>query len=191
MADEKSLLKRAAKGDVDAFEALIVQYEKFIYNAAWRIMGNAEDAKDIAQEVAIKIFRNLSSVADIKHMRAWVARITHNACMDELRRRRGKTADSYDAMLDLGDAEVEREIADAADGPEALLLRQELAGQIEEGLRRLSDEHRALIVLRDVQGLQYEEIAEITQMPLGTVKSRISRGRRNLKQILLRMMEQK
>jgi len=189
MADDKALLKRAVKGDVDAFETLIIQYEKYIYNTAWRIMGNAEDAKDITQEVAIKIYRNLASITDIQHMRAWVARITHNACMDELRRRRGKATASMDAMLDLGDGEVEREIADTADGPEALLLRQELAGQIEEGLKKLSDEHRALIVLRDVQGMQYEEIAEITQMPLGTVKSRISRGRRNLKQILLKMIE--
>ena len=181
----EDLLKRAAAGDVDAFETLVLQYEKFIYNIAWRIMGNGEDAKDVAQEVVIKIYRNLASCASMEHMRAWVARITHNACMDELRRRKGKKPASYDEIVDLGDSEAAWQIVDPAQGPEALLLRDELARQIEEGLKMLSDEHRALIVLRDVQGLAYEEIAEATGTPLGTVKSRISRGRRNLKRILL------
>ena len=185
------LLTKAAGGDMAAFETLILQYEKLIYNIAWRIMGNAEDAKDIAQEAIIKIYRNLASCKSLDLFKAWAAKITHNACMDELRRRKGKAAESFDAMIELGDAAVERQVADAADGPEAELLRKEMKGMIDEGLARLSDEHRALVVLRDVQGLSYEEIAEIANLPLGTVKSRISRGRSNLKQILLKMMEHK
>ena len=188
MADD--VLKKAAAGDVAAFEALILQHEKFIYNIAWRIMGNAEDAKDISQDAIIKIYRNLASVTDTGHMRAWIARIVHNTCMDELRRRKGKIALSYDVMLDLGDGELEHQIADSAAGPDEMLLRKEIGQQILQGLNQLSDDHRSLVVLRDVQGLSYEEIAEITGKPLGTVKSRISRGRNNLKRILLVLMEQ-
>ena len=177
--------------DMQKFEVFILQYEKFIYNIAFRVMGNVEDAKDITQEVAVKIYRNFDDVTAIEHVRAWVARITHNTCMDELRRRKGKQAVSYDELIDLGGGEaVYQQTADTAEEPEALLLRKEVAGHIEEGLRRLSDEHRALIVLRDVQGLSYEEIAKATGAPLGTVKSRISRGRQNLQRILIKLMEQ-
>ena len=186
------ILQKAAGGDIAAFETLIVQYEKLIYNIAWRIMGNAEDAKDIAQEAIIKIYRNLATCKSLELFKAWAAKITHNTCMDELRRRKGKAAESYDVMTEEG-----REIArrggalppESPDDPEAALLRKEMSGMIGEGLNQLSDEHRALLVLRDVQGLTYEEIAEITSLPLGTVKSRISRGRSNLKRILIEMME--
>ena len=185
------LLKQATGGDTAAFETLIVQYEKLIYNIAWRIMGNAEDAKDIAQEAIIKIYRNLASCKSMAHFKAWAAKITHNACMDELRRRKGKIADSYDAMIDLGEDTVERQLEDLSEGPEAALLRKELGGMINEGLSQLSDEHRALLILRDVQSLTYEEIADIADLPLGTVKSRISRGRSRLKEILIKMLEHK
>jgi len=189
------LLQKAAGGDIAAFETLIVQYEKLIYNIAWRIMGNAEDAKDIAQEAILKIYRNLATCKSIDLFKAWAAKITHNTCLDELRRRKGKQAESYDAMLEEGreafDADIRRgDLRSPDDGdPESALMRKEMQGIIGDGLNQLSDEHRALLVLRDVQGLSYEEIAEITNLPLGTIKSRISRGRSNLKRILLKMME--
>jgi RNA polymerase sigma-70 factor (ECF subfamily) len=180
------LLSKAAGGDIAAFETLILQYEKLIYNIAWRIMGNAEDAKDIAQEAILKIYRNLAACKSADLFKAWACKITHNTCMDELRRRKGKAAESYDAMLEEGRG---GDLWTSDDTPEAALLRKEMSGIIGDGLNRLSHQHRALLVLRDVQGFSYEEIAEITNMPLGTVKSRISRGRGNLKQILLEMLE--
>ena len=187
------LLSRAIRGDTDAFEGLVLQYEKLIYNIAFRMMGNAEDAKDISQEVIIKIYRNLSSCAGMEYMKAWTAKITHNTCIDELRRRKGKITDSYDyaAGAEFGEEAPERQFADPADGPEALLLRKELGAIIEEGLRRLPCQHRGLIVLRDIQGMSYEEIAEITSTPMGTVKSRLSRARNSLRGILTDLMEQK
>jgi len=175
------LLSKAISGDIDAFETLILQYEKLIYNIALRIMGNDEDAKDMSQEAIIKIYRNLASCTGIEYMKAWAAKITHNTCLDELRRRKGKFADSYDDVI----------VIDPTDGPEALFLRKEFGKLIEEGLNRLSARHRALIVLRDVQGMTYEEIADITAAPLGTVKSRLSRARNILKMVLTEMMEQK
>jgi len=187
------ILQKAASGDMDAFETLIVQYEKLIYNIAWRIMGNAEDAKDIAQEAIIKIYRNLAACKSLDLFKAWAAKITHNTCMDELRRRKNKATESYDAMLEEGRADADiRGVelgSSVSDSPEAALMQKELQGIIADGLGKLSDEHRALLVLRDVQGISYEEIADITNLPLGTVKSRISRGRSNLKRILLNMME--
>ena len=178
------LLNRAAKGDASAFEGIIVQYEKLIYNVAYRIMGNQEDALDICQEVYIKIYRNLAKCASIEYIKNWVCTITHNACMDELRRRKGKTADSYDEILESQEGRAKAEPADGAARPEDVLLHQELSHAIADAIKQLSDEHRILIVLRDIQGMSYEEIADITNNPLGTVKSRLSRARNNLKNLL-------
>ena len=188
---DENIFKRAAAGDVAAFEVLILAHEKFIYNIALRIMGNSEDAKDISQEAIIKIYRHLKTCNSAENLRAWMARIVHNAGMDELRRRKGKHTVSYDGMLDTEDNAMEMQIEDdAKTRPEAVLLQKELGGQIEQALMSLSAEHRALIVLRDIQGMSYEDIAEITKTPLGTVKSRINRGRNNLKRILIEKLEQ-
>lgn len=186
------LLSKATNGDITAFETLIIQYEKLIYNITWRIMGNAEDAKDMAQEAILKIYKNLAACKSIDLFKAWAVKIAHNTCIDELRRRKNKTAESYDAMLEEGREEVHRDSAsqtDAGSSPEAALLQKELKGIIGNALNLLSDEHRALIVLREIHSLSYEEISEITNLPIGTIKSRISRGRSNLKRILTDMME--
>ena len=179
-----ALLKRAAKGDIASFEGIIIEYEKLIYNLAYRLMNNKEDARDICQEVYIKIFRNLDKCAGIEYMKSWVCTITRNACMDELRRRKGKASDSYDEMLEINEGKARAELADRAGGPEDEALKRELSSEIGDAINRLSNEHKELIVLRDIQGMSYEEIAEITHSPLGTVKSRLSRARNNLKKLL-------
>jgi len=186
----ENLLIKAANGDTKAFEAIIIQYEKLIYNISYRIMGNAEDAKDISQEAIIKIYKNIKNCENIEHMRAWVSKITHNCCMDELRRRKRKITDSLDAAIDSDDGEYARQITDPSGDPEEELLRKEINKHIQDGLDMLSGDRRALIVLRDIQGLSYEEISEITQTPLGTVKSRISRGRETLKRIIISKMNE-
>ena len=168
-----------------SFEEVIHRHDKLIYNLARRLMGNAEDAEDVSQEVAIKIYRNLDKCKGEEYLPAWISRITHNACMDALRKKKGKQTDSLDNVLDLENGDVSRQIADDAPSPEELLLQKEVSKQIEEALQKLSVSYRSLIILRDVQGHSYDEVAQITGLSLGTVKSKIFRGRAKLREILL------
>ncbi|MCL2575201.1 MAG: sigma-70 family RNA polymerase sigma factor [Defluviitaleaceae bacterium] len=172
------------------FEDVFAKYQKLIYNLSRRIMGNDEDAQDITQEVAIKVYRNLHKCKGEDFVAAWISKITHNTCMDALRKRKGKFTSSLDDTVGFDDGEVQVQIEDEAIGPEALLLQKELNAQIETALLKLSTEYRTIVILRDVNGYSYEEIAEITGLPEGTVKSRLFRGRSKLKNILLREQNQ-
>jgi RNA polymerase sigma-70 factor (ECF subfamily) len=151
-------------------------------------MGNNEDAEDITQEVAIKIFRSLASCRGEEFLSAWISKITHNSCMDALRRRKGKYNESLDEIVDFGDGQMEKQLEDESDSPEELLLKKELSEQIEAALLRLPLLYRSPVVLRDMQGYSYDEMAEILNMPAGTVKSRLFRGRAKLKTILSETM---
>ncbi|MCL2350793.1 MAG: sigma-70 family RNA polymerase sigma factor [Defluviitaleaceae bacterium] len=177
------------------FEQIIIKYQKLIYNTARRLMGNNEDAEDAAQEVAIKIYKNLASCRGEEFLPGWISKITHNTCMDVLRRRKGKHHDSLDDIVEFGDGSggVQKQLADDEKGPEDLLLQKEVNEQIEGALLKLSMQFRPLVILRDIQGHSYEEISDILNMPVGTVKSRLFRGRSKLKSILLKetKLEQK
>jgi len=173
------------------FDNVFLQYQKMIYNLAWRLMGNKEDAEDITQETAMKVYRNLHKCKGEEFLAAWIAKITHNTCMDALRRKKGKFTSSLDDVMGFDDGEAQVQIEDSTTaGPEALLLQKELSEQIEAALQKLSPEFRSLVVLRDINGHSYEEISEILDLPEGTVKSRIFRGRAKLKNILLREQSQ-
>ncbi|MCL2854690.1 MAG: sigma-70 family RNA polymerase sigma factor [Defluviitaleaceae bacterium] len=175
-----NVLEKAQKGNMAAFEEILTAYEKFIYNFARRLMGNTEDAEDITQEVAIKIYRNLHNCRGEGLLRAWIARITHNACMDALRRKKGKYQDSLEMAEELSGLEL----VDDTESPEETLVRKELGQYLEGALMQLPPSYRALITLRDMDGYSYEEVAEILSLPIGTVKSRLFRGRAKLKSIL-------
>ncbi|MCL2171861.1 MAG: RNA polymerase sigma factor [Defluviitaleaceae bacterium] len=170
-------------GSNAAFENIISQYEKLIYNLAYRIMNNHEDARDICQEVFIKVFRHIKKLDGADFVKNWICTTTHNACLDELRRRRGKAADSMDEIMD-SPSRARLEPADIAPGPEGEAMRGELSEQIARAIGQLNDEQRILVVLRDIHGHSYDEIAEITQSPMGTVKSRLARARGNLRKLL-------
>ena len=169
-----------------SFEEVILKYEKLIYNLARRLMGDVEDAKDITQEVAIKIYKNLASCKGEEFLKAWISKITHNACMDALRRRKGKHFQSLDEIMEFDGGQLEASISQEGESPEGLLLRKELGGQIEAALAALPHAYREVVILRDVLGHTYEEMAEILNLPEGTIKSRLFRGRNQLKTILLR-----
>jgi RNA polymerase sigma-70 factor, ECF subfamily len=167
------LVKRAQKGDIDAFESLYNQHLKRVYNIAWRMMGNDSDAQDIAQEVMLKAWRALPGFKLDSALGTWLYRITMNACSDELRRRKAKTV-SVEEMSESG-----RELADAGfeDGA--------VDGQsIAWAVGQLNEEYRAVVVLRDIEGYTYEEIADILRCPIGTVRSRINRAREQLRNLL-------
>ena len=173
MQDEKLRVRLAQQGDADAFEALYNQHLRRIYNICWRMMGNSADAQDLAQECMLKAWRALPNFKLDSAFGTWLYRIAVNACSDELRRRRMKFV-SMEALAETGHEP----------GHEGFEERTVTGGSIEWAIGCLQEEYRAAVVLRDVQGYAYEEIASILHCPMGTVRSRISRGREQLRALL-------
>lgn len=183
--DEKNLLTKAKNNDIDAFEKLIEIYQKKVFNIAFRMMGNYEDANDAAQEVFIRVFRSLESFKEQSAFSTWIYRITTNVCLDELRKKKNKKLIYIDEEIKNEDGEVKRQIESDEPTPEILAEKNEIKKFINEAINSLSEEHKLVIVLRDIQGFSYNEIASITKTPEGTVKSRINRARQALKEILV------
>ena len=187
---ERDLIRKAKQGDMLAFEELILKHEKIVYNLALRMMNHSEDAMDISQEVFLKAYRSLTNFDERSAFSTWLYRITHNTCIDEIRKRKGKQTYSLEEDLESEDGSMQRQVADDGDTPEESLMRKEEKSEILHALDTLSEEHKAAIILRDVKGLSYEEIAEILELSLGTVKSRINRARNQLTSELLKIREQ-
>ena len=186
---EKELIQNAKQGDLHAFEELILKHEKIVYNVALRMMNHSEDAKDISQEVFLKAYKHIVNFDERSAFSTWLYRITTNTCIDEMRKRKGKQSYSLEEELENEDGSMQRQIADEGDTPEESILREEQKSEIIQALDNLSEEHKAAVVLRDVKGLSYEEISEILELSLGTVKSRISRARNQLKTEILKIRE--
>jgi len=180
-AQEADLLRGARSGDLDAFNALVELHERLVYNLCLRMLGNRAHAEDAAQETFISAFRHIRSCQGDR-FRPWLLRIASNACTDELRRRGRRPAVSLDAPTPLDEAPAEP--PDRGEGPEAAALRAEQRREIAAALLRLPRDQRLAVVLCDVHGLAYDEIAAATGASLGTVKSRIARGREKLRQEL-------
>ena len=181
---DEVLLKKAMSGDMASFERLIINHEKLVYNACFRIMGDQEDAKDASQEVFIKLYKNIDKCNNLNTFKAWLYRIIHNCCIDLIRKKKGKKTLSIDKMLDTPEGEMEQQIKSTELSPEEEYLQKEAASNIQRAITKLSDDYRTLVVLRDIQGLSYEEISAALDIPMGTVKSRISRSRQKLKSLL-------
>ena len=182
--DERFLIKRAAKGDSDAFEALSRAHESRMYAVTLRMCGSREDAQDCLQEAMVRIYRALDSFRGQSSFGTWVYRITMNTCLDELRRRKVRQSTSLDAMLETGWSPT-----DDTNTPEKNSLRSEQRRSIEKAIGTLPEDMKAAVVLRDIQGFSYEEIAKILSANVGTIKSRISRGREKLREALLKEPE--
>jgi RNA polymerase sigma-70 factor (ECF subfamily) len=180
--EEAALIERSQGGDLDAFNALVLAYQGQVYNLCLRMLGSPQAAEDAAQEAFIAAYRAVPRFRGGR-FRAWLLRIAANACYDELRRRRSRPQVPLEAPAD---DERPRAELPASDEPlEQRAERLELARCLQEGLASLPPDQRLAVILRDVQGLAYEEVAEATGASLGTVKSRISRGRAALRDFLL------
>lgn len=183
--NERLLLERARSGDIEAFELLVEGYQKKVFNIALRMLGNHDDAYDLAQEVFIRIYKSIKNFKEQSTFSTWIYRITTNVCLDELRKRKNKNnIVSLDEEVKLDDSEVKRQVEDDRPLPEAIVEKAELKEIVTDAIKKLKDEHKIAIVLRDIQGFSYEEIARIIKCPEGTVKSRINRARQALKEIL-------
>ena len=183
MLNERELIKKAKNGDEDSFESLILSCKGKAYNIALRYLQNEEDALDALQESFIKIYRHLSKFNEQSRFDTWVYRIVVNTCNDMLRK--NKKYNQADSVLhsDEDHEDVVIEIADDGPGPLEILERKEERGNVLACLDSLGDEHREVLILRDIRGFSYDEIAEILDCSMGTVKSKISRARNKFKDI--------
>jgi len=182
------LLKGAQRGDVADFNGLVQLYQRQIYNICYRTLGNPEDAADATQDALVSAFRGIKAFAgSAAGLRSWLLRIAVNACYDQLRRRQRRPAESLDALRDPQEdsASPGERLPDPQPGPEQLSLGAETARHIQEAIDRLPPDQRLTVVLCDVQGLSYEEAAQVMAIELGTVKSRLSRARSQLRARLI------
>jgi RNA polymerase sigma-70 factor (ECF subfamily) len=182
--DEKALIQDALQGDLDAFNRLVLAYQDRVYNQAYRVLGESQAADDATQEAFISAYKNLRSFRG-GSFRAWLLRIVTNACYDELRRRKRRPTTPLEPVDDAGD-EIESPhwISDPGELPEDNVVRSELGQAIQHCLDQLPIDFRIVVVLVDVQGMDYLEASEAIGKPLGTVKSRLARGRNRMRECL-------
>lgn len=186
-ADEQ-LVSLSKDGNLAAFNSLVERYQGLVYNLCLRLLGNPESAEDAAQETFISAYRAMSRFAE-GSFRSWLLRIAANESKDELRRKRRRgQSDSLDE--DPGDDSAPFELADPTPGAPVLAERLELAGELQNALLRIPFEQRQAVVLSDLYGFHYEEIATLVGANVGTVKSRIHRGRERLRHEILGHPEQ-
>ena len=181
---EKELIALAKAGDERSFELLIEQCKTKAYNIALRYLRNEEDAMDVLQESFIKIYRHLGSFKEGSKFDTWVYRIVVNTCNDMLRKNHGAPVESLNRS-DEEEEEYTLELPDTDPGPQESLLRKEQAKLILDALDQLKPDQKEVVILRDIQGFAYEEIAEMLNCSIGTIKSRINRSRSRLREILL------
>ncbi len=192
--DEALLITRSQRGDLDAFNQLVLHYQQTTYNVVLRILGDPDAAADVTQDTFITAFRAIQSFRGGSPFRAWLLRIASNQACDYWRRTNRHPLDSLDEVMDEdephGASMLSTLVARGqAANPEEFLLNQELRALIQQALQELPLDQRVAVILCDVQGLSYEEIAASTQTTLGTVRSRIARGRARLRNYLYKHRE--
>ncbi len=188
--DDRGLVDQARMGDTKAFEALVRRYQRWVFTLALRMVGDRAEAEDLAQEIFLKAYRGLSGFKGTSRFSTWLYSIASHHCLNSLaaRRRRpvsasGGATGSRGTVDDPATA-VDR-LANGGPRADAILEREELARIVQAELRNLRRDHRLILILRDIQGLSYEEIAETLRVELGTVRSRLHRARMEMKARLI------
>lgn len=182
--DLKDQINKSLEGDLDSFNQIVIEFQNLVYNQAYRILGEPVTAEDAAQEAFISAYKKLHTYRG-GSFKSWLLRIVSNACYDEFRRRKRQPVSPLFPDNKQGD-EVDSAswLEDPGEKPEDSLLRNELSEAIQHCLDRLEIEFRTIVILVDLQGMDYASAAEVIDRPLGTVKSRLARARRNLQDCL-------
>lgn len=178
--EEKELIARCQRGDEAAFEALIRLHEKKVYTLCRRMCRNEDDALEAAQDAFLAVWRGIGEFRADAAFSTWLYRLATNACLDLLRREKKRGGD-----VSLDDEEARLDPADAAPQPEEAAIRADTQRMVREALYALPDDHRQVLLLRETEQLSYQEIADVTGLELGTVKSRINRARQALRNYLM------
>lgn len=182
--EELQIIRRARSGDTRAFETLVLENQKNVYNLALKMLGSEEDAKDAAQEAFLRAYRSLDSFHGDSRFSVWLYRTASNVCIDFLRRKKRRAEISM-TVSNEEDGDSELEIPDERFSPEAMLEKAERIRALREGLQKLPEEYRRILTLREIGGMSYEELAQVLELELGTVKSKLFRARKKLCSILL------
>lgn len=179
--NSRDLIIKARQGDSNAFERLVITYQDRVYSHCLYLAGNPDDAQDLAQDVFVQAYKAINSFRHESDVGTWLHRITVNQWINLCRRQKKITTFSIDEPLYTNDSELARELAATTENPLEKLERSEFNLMVKEALNRLQPEFRIALVLRDIEGYNYDEIATLLDWSLGTVKSRINRGRKALK----------
>lgn len=185
--NELLLIRRSQKGDIDAFEELIRGYKKISYNIALRVLRNKEDAEDISQEALIKVFKNINSFNMQSTFKVWLYRIVMNTCLDHKRKKKLSTY-SIDKQSENNTGEHALEIPDFSSNPDFILQNKLDKEVLYDSIDTLDDDFKNVIVLRDLHGLSYKEISIVLECNEGTIKSRLNRARKKLKELMIKNM---
>lgn len=182
--DDSAIIERCKQGDITAFDELVKRYEKQVYNFAYRMTGNYDDANDITSETFVKVYNAIDSFRGDANFSTWLFRIITNLYLDQRKRSKAHMNIPLDEYIELEESSVTRQIEDPSPGPEELLEAGERAGILARAIHDLPDYQRVMVLLFHTQGKSYEEIAEMIGLPIGTVKSRLNRARLALKEKL-------
>lgn len=178
--DCKSLVKKAQNGDISAFEELINAHKDNVYKTAYSFVENHHDASDISQIAFIKAYKNIGKFNFKSEFSTWLYRITVNSCLDEIRKLKRQTGSTFS----IDDDENTKDVLPDLNTPEEAYEKEELKRKVRENINKLSDKYKRVIIYRDINGLSYDEIAKIEKCSVGTIKSRISRARDALKELI-------
>jgi RNA polymerase sigma-70 factor, ECF subfamily len=179
--NESELIKAAQKGQLPAFNQLVLQYQGLAYNVAYRVVGDEDMAADATQDSFIKAYKAIAQFRG-GSFKAWLLRIVTNSCYDLMRQKQRRPSEPLDDILE--DPDHSSLMMDDSEGPEEHALRDELGHAIQACIGQLPPDQRSTLVLSDIQGMNYQEVAEVTGVSVGTVKSRLSRARAKLRDIL-------
>ena len=179
---ELEIIEQIKRGDADAFGELVTRHQKLVYNLALKMLGNPEDAEDAAQEAFIKAYRSIGSFRGESKFSVWLYKLTNNVCLDMLRKRREATVSL--SVEDESGEDSEIEISDGRFSPDEVDEKKEMREALHKALGELDEDFRSVLVLREVNGLSYDEIGRALNLDVGTVKSRIFRARKKLCAIL-------
>ena len=188
-SQEVSLIKQSKAGDIKSFEQLIAKHQKKAFNIAYRMLGNLEDANDVTQEALVKAYKGIKKFKGKSSFSTWLYAIVNNACIDFIRKNRKANIIYLDREYETGEGTCKIQLGSNENTPEQLFEKKEVQRLVRESIGELGYDYRRIIVLRDVEGFSYKEIAQILDCPEGTVKSRISRARSSLKTIIKEKLE--
>jgi len=183
LAAEAALMKRLQRGDARAFEQLVRTHQHRVFDFCYRMLGDREEASDIAQDVFISVHQNLAGFRQDAKLTTWILRISKNHCLNRLKylaRRGSKRREAFDRV-------EESRLASALEtppSPDIRLVAEAERCQVQAAIAQLEPDQRLLVALRDIEGLSYEEIVEVTELPVGTVKSRLHRARERLAELI-------
>ena len=182
--DENALIKDAQSGNLEAFNNLVLTYQDMVFNTAARILGDDDLAADATQEAFISAFHSINAYRG-GSFRSWLLRTVTNKCLDELRRKKRHPSTALEPEMEDGsENESPKWLADPGPSPEEQMNQAELEHAIQHCLENLPSEFKAVVILADIQGLDYEEVATAVRKPLGTIKSRLARARLRLRDCL-------